>query len=263
MIKVGLLGFGAIGSAVAEAIGQGKAGATELVAVLVRDPSKVKQAAPAYRPFTASLPEFLNSEIDIVVEAAGHQALRQYAEPVLKAGKHLMPVSVGAFADYQFFKHVRELATNHGCRVLIPSGAVAGLDAISAACLAEIEEVSHTTRKNPRAFTLAQLGGIEPREPTVLYDGPAQAGVKLFPDNVNVAAAVALAGVGMERTRLCVIADPTVVRNTHDVQVRGYFGTLRVVIENIPTGNPKTGRIVSLSIVKTLQKLSEPVVIGT
>ena len=174
-----------------------------------------------------------------------------------------MPVSVGAFADYQFFKHVRELAKNHGCRVLIPSGAVAGLDAISAACLAEIEEVSHTTRKNPRSFTLAQLRGIKPREPTVVYDGPAQAGIKLFPDNVNVAAAVALAGVGMERTRLCVIADPTVDRNTHDVQVRGYFGTLRVVIENIPTGNPKTGRIVSLSIVKTLQKLSETVVIGT
>lgn len=263
MVKIGLLGFGTIGSAVAKAIREGKAGATELVTVLVRASSHPERATTAYPcQMTTNISDFLGSEIDLVVEVAGHQALRQYAEAILEAGKHLMLVSVGVFADFEFFLRVRTLAVKHGRRVFIPSGAIAGLDAISAACLGDVEEVSHTVRKNPRAFTAAQLRGLDPSEPNTLYDGPAKEGVQLFPENVNVAAAVALAGVGMEKTRLCVIADPTVVRNTHQVQIRGYFGQLSLVMENIPSENPKTGRIVSLSIVKALRNVSEPVLIG-
>ncbi|MBI4492916.1 MAG: aspartate dehydrogenase [Chloroflexi bacterium] len=264
VVKIGLLGFGTIGRRVAELVREGKAGETELVAVLVRDPARVapETAARYGVKVMVDAADFLDTEMDLVVEAAGQQALHQYAEWVLRANKHLMAISVGAFADAEFLARVRHLAHDRGRQVLVPSGAIAGLDAISAAALSELEEVTHTTRKPPRAFTAEQLKGIQPTEPTLLYDGPAREGVRLFPENVNVAAAVSLAGIGLERTRLRVIADPTVVRNTHEVEVRGFFGQLRLVIENIPTENPRTGRIVALSIAKALRNLSAPVVIG-
>lgn len=259
-----MLGFGMIGRGVAEAIREGKAGHTDLVAILVRDASKVSTETTerlGLRVMTDAA-DFLNMDMDLVVEAAGHEALRQYAEMVLRAGKKLMAVSVGAFADQDFFNRVRQLAHERGRQVLIPSGAISGLDGISAAALGEIDEVIHTTRKHPRAFTAAQLKGQQPTEAVELFDGPAQQGVQLFPENVNVAAAVSLAGVGLAETRLRVIADPSLDRNVQQVEIRGWFGEIRIHQQNIPTENPKTGRIVALSVAKALRNLTAPIVIG-
>ena len=264
MIRIGLLGFGTIGQQVADLIAEGKAGHTTLVAALVRSPSKVTPAVRARHPIPlmTDAAQFLDTEMDLVVEAAGQEALGQYGEWVLRADKHLMVISVGAFADEALLARLTELAHERSRQVLIPSGAIAGLDAISAAALGGLDEVTHTTRKPSRAFTAEQLKGAQPTEPLLLFDGPAREGVRLFPENVNVAAAVSLAGLGLARTRLRVFADPTVVRNTHQVEVRGYFGQLRVEIQNIPTDNPKTGRIVALSVAKALRNLSAPIVIG-
>lgn len=264
MLKLGLLGFGTIGKGVAEAIWNGTAGNTALAAVLVRDASKIPAELAQQRGFRVmtDAADFLDTDMDLVVELAGQEALRQYGEWVLRADKDLMVVSVGAFSDESLFERLRQLAHERGRQVLIPSGAIAGLDAITAAAMAELEEVTHTTRKPPRAFTAEQLGGEEPNEPKLLYDGPAQRGVQLFPENVNVAAAVSVAGMGLARTRLRVFADPTVVRNTHEVEVKGYFGQLRIVIQNVPTENPKTGRIVALSVAKAIRNLTAPVVVG-
>jgi aspartate dehydrogenase len=264
VLRIGLLGFGTIGREVAAAVREGRAGTTEVVAVLVRDPSKVAaELAPAHSVRLTSDPtDFLAAGVDLVVEAAGHQALYQLAEPVLRAGKQLMAISVGAFADQDFFTRISRVAAEQGCQVLIPSGAISGLDGISAAALADVQEVIHTTRKHPRAFTPQQLNGVQPTEPTVLFDGPAAEGVRRFPENVNVAAAVSLAGVGLARTHLRVIADPSVARNIQQVEVKGWVGELTIYQQNIPTENPKTGRIVALSIAKALQKRSAPVVIG-
>jgi len=261
---VGLLGFGSIGHAVADIVRAGKAGTTAIVSVLVRDLSKHAARVGDQNDFrfTTDAAEFLRADVELVVEAAGHEALRRYAEPVLNAHKHLVAVSVGAFADHDFLNRVRRVAEEQGRQVLVPSGAIAGLDAIGAAALAELDLAVHTSRKPPRAFTAEQLSGAHPKDPMLLYDGPARDGVLRFPENVNVAAAVSLAGLGLDRTRLRVFADPTVQRNSHEVEVHGWFGRLRVIMENTPSENPKTGRIVALSVAKVLRNLSAPVVIG-
>lgn len=261
-MKAGIIGFGQIGRGVTQRIRDGEAGATELRAILVRDRAKSMGAA-ADDLITDDADAFLSADLDVIVEVGGHPALRQYAERVLEAGKDLLTVSVGAFADGDFLERVTETARRTGRRVLVPSGAIAGLDMISAAALAPIDSATHTTHKNPRAFTPEQLGGrVVEDEPVLLFEGPARQGVGLFPENVNVAAAVSLAGIGLDRTTLRVYADPNIERNMHEVEVNGYFGRVRIEVENIPSSNPKTGRIVELSIAKALRNLSAPFVIG-
>lgn len=261
-MKVGLIGYGQIGRSVAGAIREGQAGDTELVVILVRDPSKCA-GSPDAGLVVSDPARLYDSGAEVVVEVGGHEALRQHVTGVLESGKDLVTVSVGAFADPAFFATVEELTRRTGHRVLVPSGAIAGLDMISAAALAPIDSVTHTTRKPPKAFTAEQMGTTdEPAEPRLLFDGPAREGVGRFPENVNVAAAVSLAGVGLDRTRLRVYADPTVVRNVHEVEVVGHFGRLFLRVENEPSDNPKTGRVVPLSVAKALRNLSAPIVVG-
>lgn len=261
-MKVALIGYGQIGRSVAEAIRAGQAGDSQLVAVLVRDPSK-HRPSPDEALIVANPARLYGCEANIVVEVGGHDALRQHVDGVLESGKDLMTLSVGAFADPAFLSRVEEMTRRTGRRVLVPSGAIGGLDIISAAALAPLDSVTHTTRKPPKAFTAEQMGTAEPpAEPLLLFDGPARDGVGRFPENVNVAAAVSLAGIGLDRTRLRVYADPTVQRNVHEVEVVGHFGRLVLRVENEPSGNPKTGRVVPLSVAKALRNLSAPIVFG-
>lgn len=260
-MKVGLIGYGQIGRSVADAIRGGQAGETQLVVILVRDPSKCA-GSPDAKLVVSDPARLYESDAEVVVEVGGHAALRQHVSGVLESGKDLVTVSVGAFADPAFHAAVEELTRRTGHRVLVPSGAIAGLDMISAAALAPLDSVTHTTRKPPRAFTAEQMGTAEPDEPLLLFDGPARDGVGRFPENVNVAAAVSLAGIGLDRTRLRVYADPTVVRNVHEVEVVGHFGRLFLRVENEPSDNPKTGRVVPLSVAKALRNLSAPIVFG-
>jgi aspartate dehydrogenase len=262
-VKVGVIGFGQIGRGVVDSINKGEAGDTELAAILVRDKAKAAAAGAREDLLTDDVDGFLASDLDIIVELGGHDALRQYAIQVLDAGKDLLTLSVGAFADEALLNGVTEAARRNGRRVLVPSGAIAGLDMITAAALRPIDRATHTTRKNPRAFTEEQLGGQKPdKEALLLFEGPARQGVGKFPENVNVAAAVSISGIGLDRTILRVYADPNVERNTHEVVVEGYFGRVRIDVENIPSENPKTGRIVALSVVKALRNQTAPFVIG-
>jgi aspartate dehydrogenase len=261
-MRVGLIGFGAIGRGVARAIGEGKAGDAELVAILVRDPAGIV-APPDGVPVLSDISAVTRLRPHVVVEVAGHAALRQYAETVLQCGIDLITVSVGVFADPSFVERIAETARQYGARVKIPSGAIAGLDAIGSAGLAEVDAVTHTVRKHPRAFTPEQLNGAPPAEGArLLYEGPARTGVQLFPENVNVAAAVSLAGIGLDRTLLRVYADPSVDRNVHEVQLCGHIGEIEIIVRNTPSENPKTGRIVALSVAKALRDRQAPLVIG-
>lgn len=262
-MKIGLIGYGQIGRSLHQAVVEGIAGeSTEVAMVLVRN--RARPVPPiADVPITDDLDEFLAAETDLIVDVGGHEALRQYVLPVLEAGHDLMTLSVGAFADPAFLETVESTARRTGRRVLVPSGAIAGLDMITAAALAPLDSVTHTTRKPPEAFTAEQMGTSEvPTQPLLLFDGPARDGVGRFPENVNVAAAVSLSGIGLDRTRLRVYADPTVVRNTHEVEVVGHFGRLFLRVENTPSDNPKTGRIVPLSVAKAIRDLSAPMVFG-
>jgi aspartate dehydrogenase len=267
-LSVGLIGFGAIGRAVAQAVEQGAAGDAQVVAVLVRNAGRYREAAPDYpRTITDNEGVFFGRQMDLVVECAGHEAVRRYAAASLRSGRDLLVLSVGAFAEESLLREVVEAAALSGRRVLIPSGAIGGLDAITSAAVGGLEEVTITTRKPPEAWkgTVAEqqtdLAALT--EPVCLYSGSAREAAKLFPQNVNVQATLALAGIGLDQTRSQVYADPTVRHNTHEILARGDFGEIRITIGNVPSeGAPKTGRIVAMSVVKAIRNLTAPLVVG-
>jgi aspartate dehydrogenase len=265
-ITIGLIGFGAIGRAVAEAVVDGRAGRARLGAVLVRSPQKVEPGADERFGcrFFADAANFLDTRLDLVVEAAGHDAVRAYAEPILRADKDLMVVAIGAFADADLWERVTRLAHDRGRRLYLPSAGIAGLDAISSAALADLDEVTHFIRKPPAGLLPPDEAEhvIQSGQPRELFAGPAREAAPRFPENVNVAAAVSLAGIGLDRTFVRVVADPSVSKNTHEVVAKGWFGELRILMQNIPSPNPKTGRIVALSMVKAIRNLTAPVVVG-
>lgn len=262
MVDIGIIGLGQVGQDVARGLIAGRAGDARLIAALVRRPERVDPDIAAAVQVTDDPAAFMAMPHRLVVEAGGHGVLRDYGAAILTSGRDLLTISVGALADGELYDTIRAAATASGRRVLVPSGAIAGIDAIAAAALGGLDSVTHTTRKPPAAFTPEQLGGPAPDEARLLFDGPAREGVLLYPENVNVAASVSLAGIGLDRTRLRVFVDPGVVRNLHEVVVEGYFGRLRIEIENVPTEHAKTGRIVALSVLKALRDLDAPIVMG-
>jgi len=265
-LRVGLIGFGAIGRRLAESIAAGQAGHCDLKAMLVRRPERIEPAVAERLgcQVTGDAADFLATSMDLVVEVAGHDALKAYAEDVLRQGKDLLLISVGALADQGFEQRLHRAAHDYSRRVYLATGAIAALDAISAAAVGGLESVTHFVRKPPPGLlppdeaAEVQASG----QPRLLYEGTAREAAIRFPENVNVAAAIALAGLGLDRSMVRVVADPTVVRNTHEIEARGEFGELRVVLQNIPTENPKTGRLTAMSMVKALRNLTEPVVVG-
>ena len=267
-LRIGLIGLGTIGRSIAQAVGEGSAGDAKLAAVLVRDLERHRAEASGQAWKLTNRPEeFFAQESDLVVEGAGHEAVRRYAVESLRRGRDFLTISTGAFADDSLLAEVQEAARASGRRVLIPSGAIGGLDAITAGAVGGLDEVTIVTRKPPRAWkgTVAEqqveLDGLT--EPARLYAGPAREAAKLYPQNVNVQAALALAGVGMDRTRSEVYADPGVRHNTHEIVARGRFGEIRITITNIPSeSSPKTGRITAMSMVKAIRNLTAPFVVG-
>jgi len=167
-------------------------------------------------------------------------------------------MSVGALADEGLFNELLEILNKTGRRIYIPSGAIAGLDGVKAAKTKGIESVELTTRKPP-----TELGTTTDKE-TVLYEGPAREGIKKFPKNVNVAATLSLAGVGFDRTKLRIIADPRVDKNIHEIRVKGIFGGFNIKMENLPSpNNPKTSYLAAMSAIATLKGITGAVRLGT
>jgi aspartate dehydrogenase len=265
-VNVGIIGFGTIGRDIAKMILQGQAGNVNLRAVLVRTPPS-GHGLPDHIRILTDESLFLREPMDLVIEAAGHEAVHAYARNTLLSGKHLIVVSVGAFSNDVLYHDVLQAAVTSGRKVIIPSCAIAGLDRVAAAALGPLHEVKLVTRKPPRAWrgTIAEenvdLDAV--REPVCIYTGTARESARLFPESVNVAAALSLAGIGFDQTKVEVFVDPTIARNTHQIQVTGHFGSLVVEVQNTPSANnPKTGYIVAMSVVKTLRNLTTPLVIG-
>jgi aspartate dehydrogenase len=261
-----MIGFGAVGKVVARMIRDGAAGPAALAGVVVRNPDRYRdEAAERGIPFFADTRSLIDLRPDVVLECGGHDGFRQHVPGLLAAGIDVIAISVGALADSDLLAEVERAAVAGGSRLRIPSGAIAALDAISAAAVIGLDRVVHTVRKPPPTLLPAAEADavLASGEPRVLYDGPARAATQLFPANVNVVAAVSLAGIGLDRTEARVIADPAVSRNTHELDVSGYFGRLTVRMENIPLDdNPKTGRIVAASLVRALRGLSDRVLVG-
>lgn len=268
-LRVGLIGFGTIGVPFARAVRSGQAGRCTLTAVLVRGRS-LEQAQAEVDPgcLVTSDPEpFFAAETDLVIECAGQEAVRTYGERVLASGRDLMVLSAGALAKDEMREHLVAVAEEHGSRILVPSGAIVCLDGIGAAAVGEVEEVTHVTRKPPRAWKgtpAEQVTDLDAlTEPLVLFTGSPRQSAALYPANVNVQAAVALAGIGLDRTRVQVVADPTVTMNTHELRVRGAVGEIQVLLQNVPSpGNPKTGIITAHAVIKAVRNMTASLVVG-
>jgi aspartate dehydrogenase len=267
-LRVAVGGFGAIGKVLAEALDSGIDG-LRLAAVSARDTGRAEAAVAG---FAAPVPVVplgrLWEDADIVVECAPAKHLRAIAEPALANGRTLVTLSCGALLDnFDLIDLARE---NRG-RILIPTGALIGLDAVQAAALGGgIRSVQMITRKPPGGLEGApylvehaiDVNGLNTAK--LVFTGNAREAARGFPANVNVAAALALAGIGPERTMIEIWADPAVSRNIHRIEVEADAARFSMQIENVPSlANPRTGRLTPLSVIALLQKLSSPLAIGT
>jgi aspartate dehydrogenase len=257
-MRVGLIGLGAIGRGVLELIEPDDD--LDIVGALVADAAKPRgEGAP---PIYSDLAELLELQPEVVVEAAGHEALRCFGPPVLRNGIDLLMVSVGALANPETERAILDAARVGRSQATVASGAIGALDAIGSATVGGLTRVTHSTRKPARAL-LGPDEADQLAEPRELFRGSAREGALRFPESINVVAAVSLAGVGFDRTEVCVVADPSLDRNVHEVVAEGRFGELRFTIRNIPSDdNPKTGRLVAMSIVHALRQRHARLVVG-
>jgi len=263
--SIGIVGCGAIGKALVKAVDDGKL-AVRIAGVTSRTERSAREFLAAVKnppPFLA-LDELVQAS-DLIVEAAGGHIVAELAKKVFPAGKDLMVISVGALLEHP---EVMAESRRTGCRLYVPSGAIAGLDGIKSACVGQISHVTHTTRKPPLGLEgapyLAERGislvGLS--EEKEVFSGSAREACRGFPANVNVTGAVSLAGIGPDQTRVRILAVPGLLRNCHDIDVEGEFGKLHVHIENVPSENPKTGKLTALSIIRAVQDVVDPVRIG-
>jgi aspartate dehydrogenase len=267
-LRVGIIGCGTLGAGLSIGIHQGQAGPARLQAVLAtsRSIDRAVGLCQGGALATTDPEEFLRQPLDLVVEAAGKSVVREYGENVLERGADLMICSVAALAEDDVRERLIRAAAAGGRRIFVPSGAILGLDGLQAASLGRMDEVVHITRKPPAAWkgTLAerQVDLEALQEPVVLYEGSPVESARLYPANVNVQTAVSLAGIGLHRTRVVVVVDPTITQNEHEVIARGEFGEFHIILRNNPTENPKTGIITPLSLIKAVRNLTAPLVIG-
>lgn len=261
--RIGLIGLGAIGRDLLARIGDGALGAVTCAGVLVRRP-RTGDDVPG---LTHDPDRFFATAYDTVVEGAGHQAVRDHGERALRSGANLMLTSVGALTDDALFDRLRAAAEQYGQRLILPSAGIGALDILAAGAVGGLDRVTVTVRKDPLSWKgtaaegLVDLDGLT--EPAILHDGPVREGARAYPQNVNISAAAALAGIGLDRTRLVIVADPGIAVHVVEIEAEGTFGRFTFREEVIPTEeNPKTGRLVAMAIAKTVRQLASPVIVG-
>ncbi|BDQ30477.1 L-aspartate dehydrogenase [Nitrosopumilus zosterae] len=272
MKRIGLLGCGAIGTQIALAIDTGK-----IPGVLTHIYDNSKYAATELasklnnKPLIVENSHLLSSNpIDIIVEAASQDAVKDVALSVLQNKRDLMIMSVGALLDESIYDVLSDACNHFKKTIYLPSGAIAGLDGLKSV-KDELESVSITTTKHPRSLKGAKffetsdinLDAID--SSTIIFEGTAKEAVSMFPANINVAALLSLCGIGSEKTIVKIIADPNTDKNTHHIEAKGKFGKMTFTIENFPDpNNPKTSRLAILSAIETLRKYcSDDIQIGT
>ena len=266
-LRVAVAGLGAVGMAVVAALEAGLPGCV-LAAVSARDleGARGRLAGTLARPVPVVPLEELEPLADLVVEAAPAALLPAIAEPFLRAGKGVVVLSAGALLRAE---HLIALAREGGGQITVPTGALLGLDAVAAAAEGVIHSVRMVTRKPVRGLVGApylvenNIAIADIREPLRVFKGTPREAAIGFPANLNVAVALSLAGIGPDRTELEIWADPALTRNTHRIEVEADSASFSMSIENIPSENPKTGRITALSVVACLRKMGAPLRVGT
>lgn len=271
-MKLGIIGGGTIARLVLESARAGHLQGVEVVGIAGRTSASRTTALAAEFGVKSVVGRdpLLGLAPQVVLEAASHEAVRTHLVPILSAGVSMIVLSAGALADDQLRADAETAAARSGSRLYVPSGGIGGLDALKGACAAGVDEVSIQVAKPPAAWKgipyvgalgvdLERLSGA-----TTLFEGPARAGVPHFPQNVNIAAVLSLAGIGFDRTWLKVVADPALTRNTHTILVSGKSGQFSVVLENVPApGNPKTAWLACYSALAAIKELHGSARYGT
>ena len=275
MMKVGLIGCGAIGRTLAKAIISEKAGETALTALCDIDEAKLDSLYNELGQETIiktldskSLIE--NPEIDLIIEAATKEAVKDIAEKALDHGKNLLIMSAGAFTDKNLYNVLSDKAEKNNLKIYIPSGAIIGLDGVKSASVDKLYRVEIVSTKNPKSLVGApylienNIDISNLKVPKTVFNGNAEDAIKGFPKNVNVAVILSLAGLGVKETRVKIIADPKAKRTQHEIKAEGDFGKLHAITQNnLHPENPKTSYLAPLSAIRLLKKISEPIQIGT
>jgi aspartate dehydrogenase len=267
-VRVALLGGGVI----ARLFLENRTGDVEVVAIAGRsEASRGKALAREFgAPFVTGVQALISARPEIVIEAASHDAVREHVESLLSAGIAVIVLSGGALCDDALRSRLERVAKERRAPLYVPSGGVGGLDALKAACAAGVDEVSIAVTKPPAAWKgipyvermkidLDRLAG-----PVTLFEGTAREGVPHFPANVNIAAVLSLAGIGFDRTRLKVVADPALRFNTHFITIRGRTGTIDLRFESVPSpDNPKTAMLACYSALAAFRQFGSTVRYGT
>jgi len=272
MKKIGLLGCGAIGTQIALAIDSGKIPAT---LTHVYDQSKEQSeklvSKLQNKPIIVENVHLLSSNpVDLIVEAASQDAVRDVALSVLQNKKDLMVMSVGALLDESVFDVLSDACKEFKKTIFLPSGAIAGLDGLKSV-KDELESVTLTTTKHPKSlkgakfFETSDIDIDNITEKTTIFEGTAKEAVKLFPANINVAALLSLVGLGSEKTTVKIVADVKTDKNTHHIEAKGSFGSMTITVQNVPDSeNPKTSRLAMLSAIERLHAIcSDDISVGT
>ncbi len=266
-LRIGVVGGGAIGATICRALDDGTVPA-KLVGLCELDEARAAELLGSLtRPVPALALAPLADASDLVVEAVGKSAVRAIVTAAIERGADVMVMSVSGLLDAD---DLCALAARCGRRILVPTGAIAGLDALRAAALAGVDSVILTTTKPPRGLAGApyvvakQLDLEHFTAPVVIFEGSAREAVEAFPANVNVSAALALAGIGADRTRVRVVCDPTAHSNRHSIEIVGACGRVEVHVDNVPSPqNPKTSHLAAVSAIALLKRLTDAVQVGS
>ncbi|WP_378942133.1 aspartate dehydrogenase [Mesorhizobium sp. ANAO-SY3R2] len=264
-LRICMVGWGAIAGRVGDLLDEREPEGVEIVAVAVRDAGRERDGIPSSARLISGPEDLAGLDIDMVIEAAGRPAVAIWGEAALRHAASFVVSSTSAFCDDALLDRLVAVAKETGSRILVPSGALGDLGALAAAAVLPLDEVTHTIVKPPRAWQgtkaaeIVDLDGLEER--TEFFSGTAREAASAFPQNANVAIISALSGIGLDRTRVALVADPAATLNVHEVHASGAFGKLSLKLENeaLKT-NPKSSEMTALSLVRLIENTVAPLV---
>lgn len=270
LLRIGIVGCGAIGTSIAKAVVSDFSDRAQLISLYDIDIEKAYKLSSTLKTnkiAALNLDDLVN-QADLVIEASSAKASYEIAKKTLSAKKDIMIMSVGGIVEY--YKELEILADEKNCRIFIPSGAICGIDGLKAANLGKIDKVTLTTKKPPKAFlgvtyvikNKINLDNL--KQDKILFEGDASSAIKSFPQNINVAATLSIAGIGPKQTLVRIIACPNITQNIHEIEINCDAGRIITRSENlIHPQNPKTSFLAVLSALATLKQILGPIQVGT
>ncbi len=256
-MNIGIIGAGAIAHFLLEQLQQDRS--INITSVLVRDKEKYEKLQQKFNiTLYTDVEQFLQADIEVVVEAANLEAVKSLIPTVIRK-KSVVLISIGALVDEELLANLTALANEFNQTLYLPSGAIGGLDLLqNAAALGNVTSVALTTRKPASSLVSDQV-----QEPTIIFKGTAEEAIAKYPKNMNVSIVLALAGIGFKETTVTLIADPTIEQNIHHIYIEGDFGEARIEVKNNPLpANPKTSYLAAMSILATLKRMNNTIRLG-